>query len=584
MKKSRNILSIFLLSVFWLGLFCLLQLLFNYNFYAAEGKSLFLFNTTYLFEEFVQPGGTALLISKFLIQFYAFHFAGAALTATVLIVICIQIMDIIKRTTSHVYILLYSLPAVLLFFSLLDLNYHLHGVIAISMLLGVFQLYIRLNGLRAKLIYTLIATPTLFFLAGSVSFLLAILVLFRECLDDRRRCIWFVIPVLESFIIASGSVFLSVVGEFRFAFLPDMYYHQLIDSPPPILYYTWLSIPLVFILAWLLRKRKDVKGKRTLVENSVQLVLILVIYWIGTPKYGDLRFMKFREIDYNFRQERWDKVIDLCNEKIDNYLYLMNLNMALANKGMLADRMFHFDQKGPQGLFLDRNSDYSILVLLSDYYFTTGNMAGALHTAFEANITSNNESPRMIKRLIQAYLVYGNYPVAERYIKMLEETLCYREWAKNHRRFLYNEHEIENDSVLGWKRKTMVRNNFLYTVMGNEFILAETAMQHPSDKTSMEYLGAFYLLAKDLAGFKYFIQQFYGTDILPSLPVSFQEAVLILYASSPEEWRNYKISNQSIVRFRAYQRAFLAAQHNPGVRALLASDYKDTYWYYFMFK
>ena len=585
MKKNANFKFVLFPVIIWLSLFVLLQLFFRYNYYVVEGTNLFLFDRYYLLEELKQPGGFAILASKFLIQFYAYPLLGAVIIATLLTAVCVQLMVILKQMVpNHFYPLLYVLPVILLLFCHFDLNFYLHGIVAIVLMLATFQMYLKQKKLYLRMVYSLLAVPLLFGIVCSVSLLFAVSVLTWECLKRSPKAFWFIIPLVEAVIIAFGSVFFSIVGDFRFAFLPDMYYQFLIASPPYMLYYTWISIPVVCCIAWLMRKRKDINTTRQWVEICIQATIMVVICWVGILRYSELRSMKFREIDYYARNSDWDKVISRCQGPLENYLYLINLNMALANKGLLADNMFGFDQKGPAGLSLEWNGQYSVTALLSDYYFTVGNMAGALRTAFEGNIVSGNESVRMIKRMIQVYLVYGNYPIAERHLNVLEKTLCYRQWARAHRRFLYNDKAIDSDPLLGTKRRTMVDKNYLYTIENPDFILAETARYNPSNKTAIEYLGAIHLLSKDLWAFEAFLKEFYGSNTLPVLPRSFQEAVVILYEPEPEKWQYYQINDNVIARFNQFKQDYMMLRNNPAHRATVERNYKDTYWYYLMIK
>ena len=70
------------------------------------------------------------------------------------------------------------------------------------------------------------------------------------------------------------------------------------------------------------------------------------------------------------RNGQWDQIIRNCQGPIKNYLYLTYLNNALAEKGELGNRMFAFDQHGPQGLLASWNKTSSVSTLLSDAYFT----------------------------------------------------------------------------------------------------------------------------------------------------------------------------------------------------------------------
>ena len=43
--------------------------------------------------------------------------------------------------------------------------------------------------------------------------------------------------------------------------------------------------------------------------------------------------LKLKELDYYTRMEQWDKIIEACEGKLTNYLYMCHLNMALVQKG-----------------------------------------------------------------------------------------------------------------------------------------------------------------------------------------------------------------------------------------------------------
>lgn len=169
-------------------------------------------------------------------------------------------------------------------------------------------------------------------------------------------------------------------------------------------------------------------------------------------------------MDYYARTEQWDEIIRHCHGPIKNYLYLTYLNRALAEKGELADRMFAFDQHGPQGLLASWNKTFTVSTLLSDAYFTLGEIALSQEMAFEGYVTVIGAgNPRNLQRLVQTNLIYGTYPIAEKYISILEKTYAYHDWAKRHRGFLYNDKAIEADPVLGPKRK-LFRRKVTYPV------------------------------------------------------------------------------------------------------------------------
>ena len=84
--------------------------------------------------------------------------------------------------------------------------------------------------------------------------------------------------------------------------------------------------------------------------------------------------------------------------------------------------------------------------------------------------------------------------------------------------------------------------------------------------------------------FKTLVETYYGTDLLPSLPVSFQEAVIILSEKDPDYWKRFNVSETTVARFADYKKQVLANRNNSAIAGLLNRSYGNTYWFYFMFK
>jgi hypothetical protein len=243
--------------------------------------------------------------------------------------------------------------------------------------------------------------------------------------------------------------------------------------------------------------------------------------------------------------------------------------------------MFTFDQQGGKGLCPPWNRESHVSALLSDLFFSMGHISRSRRMAVETNVCAKGAgNPRMLQRLVQTSLIYGAYPVAEKYIFLLEQTRNYKAWAQEQRLFLWNEEAIEQDSVLGLKRKCIPRTDFMEEVNSLETELLQIAGQNPAHKATLHYAGALYLLAKNLDGFKNLIDTCYGRDSLPELPRSFQEAVLILPEQNPEYAGKFQLPESTLRRYDRYRQAVLANQ-SP---ALPEPDFEDTYWFYYMYK
>ena len=579
------------LVAFWLivfgALFAFLQMCFEYHFYYIEQSQLFLFSEAYIRNKLLLPGGFSMLVAEFLVQFFIRPYVGALVTAVLLTGVGVCTAGIVKRIApvSGLFIL-YVLPMLALLFMHFDFNYRVQGTVCYLMMMALLCGYMRIRNDLFRLVAGCVLVPVLFWLAGSITVLFAGMVCLFEGL--RKTPKWYIslIGVAEVLLLGVGTVYFSLMGEYRWVFGPDLYYHYTLH-PKEIIYYSWICLPLVFLIAFFVRNKNSLSGKKLFAGISciAQLARIAAVLWWGMPKYSDAKTLKLKKLDYFARTEQWDKTIEECKGKLTNFLYMCHLNMALANKGELSDKMFNFDQRGPQGLLVQWNKSENISCMLSDIYFTMGATASSQEMAFEGYVSAMEDgNPRMLKRLVQTNLIYGTYPVAEKYISILEKTYAYRDWAQSQRKYLYNDEVVESDPILGTRRRMLPDRNSLAMIKGLAGDLALFLEKGPANSATLQYLGAMYLLAKDLEGFKALVEKYYGTEFLPVLPVHFQEAVIVMSEKEPDYWKRFNVSETIVARFTDYKKQVLANRNNSAIAGLLNRSYGNTYWFYFMFK
>ncbi|MBP9556606.1 DUF6057 family protein [Parabacteroides merdae] len=579
------------LVAFWLivfgALFAFLQMCFEYHFYYIEQSQLFLFSEAYIRNKLLLPGGFSMLVAEFLVQFFIRPYVGALVTAVLLTGVGVCTAGIVKRIApvSGLFIL-YVLPMLALLFMHFDFNYRVQGTVCYLMMMALLCGYMRIRNDLFRLVAGCVLVPVLFWLAGSITVLFAGMVCLFEGL--RKTPKWYIslIGVAEVLLLGVGTVYFSLMGEYRWVFGPDLYYHYTLH-PKEIIYYSWICLPLVFLVAFFIRNKNSLSGKkwRAGISCIAQLAMIAAVLWWGMPKYSDAKTLKLKKLDYFARTEQWDKTIEECKGKLTNFLYMCHLNMALANKGELSDKMFNFDQRGPQGLLVQWNKSENISCMLSDIYFTMGATASSQEMAFEGYVSAMEDgNPRMLKRLVQTNLIYGTYPVAEKYISILEKTYAYRDWAQSQRKYLYNDEVVESDPILGTRRRMLPDRNSLAMIKGLAGDLALFLEKGPANSAALQYLGAMYLLAKDLEGFKALVEKYYGTEFLPVLPVHFQEAVIVMSEKEPDYWKRFNVSETIVARFTDYKKQVLANRNNSAIAGLLNRSYGNTYWFYFMFK
>jgi len=597
--------TVFFGLVLFVVLSVFLQLTNEYHFFYLDQFQLFQLTDDYVTGKLFRPGGLALLVGEFLTQFYILPYAGALIVAALLTGVGILTRVIVRHIAVSAgenmrssisgeailleWYALYLLPVLSLLLIHFYFNYLLMGTVAYLMLLASLVLY---NYCSVFGIYRLIACilliPLLFWWGGAVAGLLAVCIAVQEILGRARLRYWVILIAIAEFLaLAYGSLYTTILAESRFAFLPDSYYNHLLSSPA-VIYLSWIILPVIIFMAYQLRSRRF-RPKQTTAAfafYTVQFATITLLVWWLIPRYLDTKSDRLMELDYFARNRQWDKIIESCSGPMDNYLYLGYLNTALAEKGELADRLFFFDQHGMQGILSEWDETFAVSCMLSDVYFAFGDIALSQRMAFVCTqMTIGESNPRSLQRLIQTNLIFGQYAVAERYIRLLENTIGYKTWGAAHRRFLYNDEAVESDPLLGAKRRFLPDESTLAQLNGVADDLVYRIEHIPEDRLPIQLLGSIYLLAKDMESFRKMIETYYGSPALPELPHSFQEAVILLNDKDQAYWKRFNVSENVIRRFAGYSDIVLRNRNNPQlIFNLLSNTYNNTYWYYYIYK
>lgn len=560
-----------------------LEWLWKYHFFYIEQNQLFLFTGSYFGDMVVQPGGAAGWIAEFLVQFFALPIAGALITALLLTAVGVLTALICRRMAPEVRLYaLWAMPVLSLLFIHFDLNYFYQGTVAFIAMQAAFLLYIRPPRPAVRLAAALISVPMLFWLCGPTALIYAVCVAIWEAANKTRRWYLSLLPLVEAAAVTWVSVHFSLIGEWTRAFSPHFYFAARVVSNEAAML-VWASLPTVIIASRLCRKLRTISPKREIFFASVQFILLAAAALWGVNRYIDRQSYHTQMLDHFSRTGQWDAIIERSRKPMNDYGRLSHLNLALASKGVLADELFRYDQHGVNGLFIPWDMTSPSAILRSDIYFCIGMIAGAQEMAFEGNVASPGYgNPRLLQRLVQTNLICGSYPVAEKYLDILSRTFFYRDWASEHRRFLYDDKAVEADPLLGMKRRCLPdESRFFKTIHG---YLEMTARQNPESRAAMEYLGALVLLTKNKTFFRTMIESYYGTEVLLALPRSFQEAVVILYEDNHAMWDYFGVEAQIVKRFEGFKSRLEANKSKNGLDNLMRGSYGDTYWFYYLFK
>lgn len=574
-----------LLVTYWavlaLLLFAYLQSGGKFHFLFMEQTRLFVNSPDTLLRALSLPSGFVSMVSDFLQQFFFLPCCGAAVMAVILVATGgTTFLALRKRLDSElVCAALATVPAVAGAFILFDSNISCAEPLACLALALALLWYYSLGAVKFKALRLSAAAALLFWLAGAAAVPFAVIVALEE-ICARPSNFASLIPAVLVGALTVICVRAQMFGEYRDLLLPDNFYNLRLH-PTAQVYIAWFSLPAVFLLAFASRKTGLLKGKPVPATVFIALCIVGGAFAMGS-KAEKPAF--YHELDYYARNGRWEDLLKATRGRNErNHICSALKNMALAEMGQLGDRMFSFAQTGAEGLYLQWKPVPYISILLSDLYWSMGNIALAQKAAFEANVSYGNRNPRMIQRLIDTNLIYGQYEVAEKYISILEKTWRYRSWARGRRALLGDDDAVMADPLLSAKRKCIPDGDVLSGMYGeNPTELALIAESNPAHKATIEYLGGIYLLASDLTDFMDMVDRYYGTDVMPTLPQSFQEAVLVYAEHFPGMEEKYGLSSDVLANYAAFRDFYHKNKNSPSLQSQLKARFGDTYWVYFL--
>ena len=580
--KTRSVLSILGWLVLGILLFLWQEKYLPFHYEYIEQFRLFHFSAEYFFEHCSYSSGPIEYMASFLIQYFNLPYIGSVTVTILLLFIGIGMQQIFKRIASHVDLpLAYLLPSLFLLLAGMDINYHLEGTLAFALIVWVLNVQIRIARPVYRIISGVLLSWIVYYLAGPAFLPFALCSVIYEWHRKEISKIISVLLLPIAVLPACYAYFVQHSEPFRIIFLPDAYTNHLLEKQD-ILYNSWISLPLLFILACLLQRwQKKVSTLVNGISIAIQLIVVAVILFLGNEKYNSSSLNEVKVVDYYSRNQQWDQLLNLQLSSNNNLLMVCFKNLAMAQKGVLADKGLHYKQFGKNALWIDWDQTSIVNTLLSDLYYAMGHIALSQRYAFEGVIASEWEvNPYLFLRLIQTNLIFGQYEVAEKYIRFLEDTR-YREQANAYRKFLYNDTLVEQDKELGGKRKGVSGTKGLSEMKGLPNDLLQIAFANPENKIVLEYVGMYILYEKNIPLFKMFIENFYQAPGLQPMPLHFQEAIVFSYQSHPEKWKEFGITEAIQKRYQEFDRLYIDSKLNPALTNRLRAGFGNTYWYYY---
>ena len=310
--------------------------------------------------------------------------------------------------------------------------------------------------------------------------------------------------------------------------------------------------------------------KMRLIITALALLPCYLLFGIPQVKKiqsPDFILEKDFAVDCEYYFGNHDKVIKMV-EGSDQWTsqMLFFYNLVQAQRGQLPDNLLKFTPTD-LGTFYQIGPETPMLTIrnMNELYWALGDMTFTERAAMMTNVFSaNNRNVRMMRRLAECNIVSGDSLAAEKYLRILDNTLVYRKWADNLR---------QHGNEIYKEKMQMVNRHDTITISDNaHFLMMQLLDANPDNMVALDYILCSTLLLKDIGNFKRDYDRYCIDTDKPRLKSLYQEALCIYLAGTnapQEDWQRYIQRQDVMQRFMEYNQQ----RGHP--------KFKGTYWYYF---
>lgn len=246
---------------------------------------------------------------------------------------------------------------------------------------------------------------------------------------------------------------------------------------------------------------------KKLPARIVGLVVVLPLLWwmCWTSHYRypgffakvetiyDSNVYEVLEYDRLVRSNRWYEIIRLAQKEVPNSPNTVcATNLALGMTNQLLTRGQKFNRYGVDGLLPKFDHNPFLTLTIAETFFQLGMVNSAQRMYFEAMeaIHNRNKSTRCLRRLAETNIVNGHYEVAKKYLRFLEKTVFYRNWARRTMKLIEGgEEAIETNRLYKHLREVSLDQDFLYNdVELIDRVFGYLFVHNPDNYMAMQYL------------------------------------------------------------------------------------------------
>jgi len=553
-KISGGIFAV-LVSGFW---YCI----YPYHVLNQEYFSLFL-NTPEFFSGYaLKPGGWSEYVGLFIIQY--FRYAGIGIlfqTFSFLAVFYFVSAFMLRYKVLEKWFALAWLPAFLLLALQTHYDFLFTHTLKVVLYFGLFHAYTFIKSPRIRLLSFSLGAPFLLLVCGASIFvwLYLTVIVYEICLrPSSGKLSLCSLITLAAIALLWPQVwrYIYLINQTRlYSLFPEVTAFNI--SCLPVL--PFLCLPFLMLLSKG-AERSNLKIRRP-IRVSLNLLLLAGFIWgLKTKCYFPNVELQLRQ-EYAISQRNWDEALKVVRHYQGGRPAIVRFtNLALAQKGVLAEKIFEYPQIGINGLIPAQANDYYAYLYGYAIYAALGQTNEAFRHLFEAAVCKFSNTPaRLYKHIAESLIQLEKYEAAKRYLYLLLHTQRYKAWARITLKGV-------PDKGYGKMHPSPVSEDH---IMGINVIedLKYMARHAPGNPKVRDYLLIGLLLEKRLPEFYQYFSGYYPPGQHRPIPKVYEEALTIVKEAQLDSavFNKYPVSADCKNRFAAYQ---------------IAAD-KKTYWFYY---
>jgi hypothetical protein len=581
-KIYISLLLFALFAFFWYFKYSSYQL-----FVFQEETQLFRSDIFYFLDYLSRPGGLCAYAGSFLTQFYRYIPIGIILLISLICSVYFLYLIVGRRigVSLRFYAISFVIPILFVAAPTVDMHFRISFILGIGFILLAFYAYTFLKG-KLRFIGGFLLYFLLYFIIGGNVLLFIALVFIHESLRKERS--W-------KFLIGLTICFLSV-PYLAYLFIYTATFKQTFFAQTPFVtpffnspyFFGWIGIPLVYLI-WIFLSLKVDVGERIKpwkIFLTSYLIIIILCCGVIIPLKDENTEMASR-IEYEVERANWDKVLVLSkqHEEItgqDNGIITFFTNLALLEKGILPDSMFHYKQLDLYNYYPHPSLTFYLPATASgELYYRMGVIQEAEHCAYEAMLATANEyGSKPLRRIVHTTMLRGDKPGFERYIRLFEASPIYKNWAKQQRKYFDERMKDPSYRIPGTPEAAKLSDFYMsYNYPEDNFIKLLKA--DSANRKAFEYYMGGHLLRRDVSSAFSLFEAHYPFMNYKKIPRLYEEMILMLpYVTKiePKSLSHYPISPITKKEFEEYIKmaSSVKSQRDQDV---LKTKFKHTIWY-----